>query len=116
LSKSLKAKPIFYAVAYEALKNIAREFGYNLLIDGSLNRDLDLVLIPWHDKHHEVMEVLEAFKSYLGGSFLKQGSKKEIVSKMIGGAGRKKAVIDLNRSTRFSVYGDEEWYLDITII
>lgn len=116
--KPIKAKPIFYTVCYEALKNIAREHGFNLLIDGSLNRDLDLVLIPWIDNHTEPSTVILAFNGFLGGriSTEKEG---QIITNMLNGAGRKKAIIQLNRDSRFDMtYGslDEEWYLDITVI
>lgn len=110
--KPIKAKPIFYAVCYEALKTIAKEYGFNLLIDGSLNRDLDLVLIPWIDKHDTSLNAVEAFRNYLGGTFLGE----EIITTMNGSGGRKKCIINLNRERRFSMWGDEEWYLDITVI
>jgi len=42
--KQVYAKPAIYCLFYENLKVIAKEFGYNLLIHGSINRDLDLLL------------------------------------------------------------------------
>jgi len=42
------AKPAFYAFCYESMKDIARSYGYNLVLHGSMNRDLDLIAIPWH--------------------------------------------------------------------
>lgn len=113
--KPIKAKPIFYAVCYEALKTIAKEYGFNLLIDGSLNRDLDLVLIPWISKHDQAINVVEAFRNYLGGKFLVEQDDR-VITEMHGAAGRKKCIINLNRESRFDIWGDEEWYLDITII
>lgn len=82
------------------------------MIDGSLNRDLDLVLIPWIDKHDTSLNAVEAFRNYLGGTFLGE----EIITTMNGSGGRKKCIINLNRERRFSMWGDEEWYLDITVI
>lgn len=36
-----------YAAMYPELVKIAREYGYALAIHGSLQRDFDLVAIPW---------------------------------------------------------------------
>ena len=47
MSKPLHAKPNIYAYYFEALKAIAKEYGYNLVVHGSMNRDLDLIAIPW---------------------------------------------------------------------
>ena len=115
MNKPVKAKPIFYANLYEPLKVIAKEYGYNLLLDGSLNRDFDLVLVAWHDKHRKIEDVLTAMENYLGGSLHKEADG-TMVSKMIGSAGRKKSIIDLNRSSRFDLWSDDEWYIDITIL
>jgi len=113
--KAIKAKPIFYTVCYEALKTICKEYGYNLLIDGSLNRDLDLVLIPWVDGYEDVYTVLLAMNTYLGGKFLTEPNG-DIYSELSEGGGRYKSVINLNRESRFNRFEDVEWYLDITII
>ena len=45
MEKPIKVKPMFYSVILEPLKILALEFGYNLVVNGSLNRDLDLILI-----------------------------------------------------------------------
>lgn len=43
-------RPVFYAVIYAEMAARARELGYALSLHGSLNRDLDVVAIPWtHD-------------------------------------------------------------------
>lgn len=39
-----------YALFYHDLKRIALRFGYNLVLHGSMNRDLDIIAIPWVDK------------------------------------------------------------------
>src|SRR5690242_9505289 len=65
--KPTKAKPVFYACCYEPLKVIAKEMGYNLLINGSLNRDMDLVAIAWSDEPKPMKEVVVAFDKYLRG-------------------------------------------------
>lgn len=45
--KLTHAKPQLYAFYFLKLKEIAKELGYNLVIDGSMARDLDLIAIPW---------------------------------------------------------------------
>lgn len=43
-----KEKPaITYLLYFPAMRDVAREHGYALAIHGSLNRDFDLVAIPW---------------------------------------------------------------------
>ena len=47
MSKPKHIKPGLYAIYFENLKDIACEYGFNLVVHGSLNRDLDLIAIPW---------------------------------------------------------------------
>lgn len=117
--KPIKVKPMFYSIVLEPLKLIAKEFGYNLLIHGSMDRDMDLVLVAWQDDCRDAVEVIKAFNSYLGGNLHDQraaNDKEPIYLKpMINGAGRLSALISLNRDNRFNSYGDDQWYLDISI-
>ncbi len=120
IEKSTKVKPMFYSVVLEPLKIIAKEYGYNLLIHGSMDRDMDLVLIAWNDDCVDAVEVIKSFTSYLGGNLIDQrtASDKEPVylKPLINGAGRLSALINLNRENRFNNYGDDQWYLDISVI
>lgn len=117
--KAIKVKPMFYTIVLEPLKIIAKEFGYNLLIHGSMDRDMDLVLVAWQDNCVDAVEVVKAFASYLGGNLHDQrtaSDKKPVYLKpFINGAGRLSALISLNRENRFNSYGDDQWYLDISI-
>jgi hypothetical protein len=61
--KPIKAKPHFYAVCLPGLQEIARNLGYNLVVHGSMNRDLDLIAIPWIDEPKEHLELLEESKN-----------------------------------------------------
>ena len=49
--KPTHAKPSYYAIMFEPLKKIAIKYGYNLVLHGSLNRDMDLIAIPWIEKN-----------------------------------------------------------------
>ena len=66
MDKPRKMRPQLYAVYYDGLHEIARDMGYNLLVHGSMNRDLDLVAVAWVDEPKSHMEVLHAFCDFLG--------------------------------------------------
>lgn len=40
-------KVTFYAVLYQTLRDVAHEHGYALALHGSLQKDLDVIAIPW---------------------------------------------------------------------
>ena len=112
--KPIYSKPMFFSVILEPLKTIAREFGYNLLLHGSLNRDMDLVLIPWVDNCNTADEVVEAFTKYLQGTIEVQINK-ELSRELINGAGRRSYIINLDRGGKFNYWLDREYYLDISV-
>jgi hypothetical protein len=127
--KPIKARPAFYAHVYQSLKEIAKEGGYNLLVHGSLDRDLDLVAVPWSDKPISHLELLQFFNLYLNGitgGAIVNGEvynyeqeeenileKYYMYSRLPGG--RSSYVINLNRGGQFNGYLDEQYYLDISI-
>lgn len=53
-----------YCAMYPDLKKIVEKFGYALTVHGSLQRDFDLVCIPWRDgevgTHREVLDAIES--------------------------------------------------------
>lgn len=69
-TKPMVARPRLYAVYFQRLAEIAREMGYNLLVNGSMNRDLDLVAVPWIDKPKPEMELIQAFDMYLSCGYM----------------------------------------------
>lgn len=110
MSKPLKAKPQFYSVCYEALKAIARDMGYNLVIHGSMDRDLDLIAIAWENHPNSHMELIRAFCDYLGVP--KLNAAEHYMHSVLPG-GRDSYVINLNRGPKDS-YEDSQYYLDIS--
>lgn len=110
---------MFYSVILEPLRVIAKEYGYNLLVHGSMNRDLDLIMIPWRDNCAEADEAVKALAMYLGGKLHDQrnaSDKEPVYGKHIyDGAGRVSYLISLNRENRFYSFDDEEYYLDISL-
>lgn len=45
--KQTNYNPIIYLTLYPKLLEIAQECGYNLAVHGSMQRDFDMVAIPW---------------------------------------------------------------------
>lgn len=112
--KPIKAKPVFYACCYEPLKVIAKEMGYNLLINGSMNRDFDLVAIAWSDDPKPMIDVVIAFDKYLRGVHYTEESANSGYMHSVLPGGRNSYVINLNRGGHWNQYQDDQWYLDIS--
>ena len=51
-----------YVMLYECLCEVAREHGYALAIHGTMQRDLDLVAIPWVDEAGDPEILIEALR------------------------------------------------------
>ena len=115
--KQTSVKPMLYSVILEPLKKIALEFGYNLVLHGSMNRDMDLILIPWDDNCAHSDMVVKSFNELLGGEIIQQGTadKPSISKSIFRGAGRVSYLINLNRNGIFNKYIDKEYYLDISV-
>jgi len=117
MSKIISIKPGLYCLFYEHLKLIAKEYGYNLLVNGSMNRDLDLVAVPWIDKPRPEQEMIRDFYEYLTG-MVSERPDKSIPFTILPG-NRHGYVIDLNRGDKrgeWVRFADEEYYLDISVI
>lgn len=120
MSKPVKAKPYFYSCCLKAMQEIAVQHGYNLLIHGSMNRDMDLVAVAWVDEPKTHVDLLDAFSEYLGvpknrlpdGETICENAKPYMLSILPGG--RYSYVINLNRGGRYNNYFDEEYYIDIS--
>lgn len=112
MNKPIPVKPIFYAHVFEQLRRLAKKYGYNLLLNGSLNRDLDLVAIPWTDNPKDEFEMIKHFELRLTGFYSKQ--KEHYMFSILPG-GRKSYVINLNRGGAWNHYQDKQYYLDISI-
>jgi len=53
-----------YACLYHGLAEIARKHGYSLAIHGSLQKDLDLVAIPWIEDADDKEILVEALRKH----------------------------------------------------
>jgi len=112
VDKPVKAKPHFYAVCLLPMQELARGLGYNLLVHGSMNRDLDLIAVPWIDEPKTHLELLQAICDFLGVPVL--NDVEHYMFSVLPG-NRSSYIINLNRGGKFNSYVDEQYYLDISI-
>ena len=117
--KTTHAKPQLYAYYFLQLKEIAKEFGYNLVVHGSMNRDLDLIAIPWINEPKSEIEMIEALTNCVGGEL-----DKSLIGTLPGG--RTAYVINLNRGgykknaegliiDPIEFVEDPQYYIDISV-
>lgn len=131
MSKPIHAKPSLYAFYFEALKVIARKYGYNLVLHGSMNRDLDLVAIPWQEQIGSHDEMIEEFIHELGGDLMFANGVDRSRCKSVGEEikrewgkykvthhGRMQYVINLNRQCEMvnQEWTDPQYYIDVSVI
>jgi hypothetical protein len=94
------------------MKIIAKEFGYNLLVHGSLNRDMDLIAVPWSDTPKNELNLIKALDMYLSDSYME--NKEDYLHSVLPG-GRNAYVINMNRTSIWNNYNDAEYYFDISV-
>ena len=124
--KPIQAKPSYYAIMFEPLKEIALKYGYNLVLHGSLKRDMDLIAVPWAEEVGDINEMLKEFCDYTGGKMhrfdrMADGSFNEFTQKPHG---RRAYVIDIYRGGYFegdcfkklTYCEDPQTYIDISVI
>ncbi len=110
--KPTHAKPSLYAFYFEVLKVIAKEYGYNLVLHGSMNRDLDLIAIPWVDDPKPEFEMIKHFEKELTGMY--SDDKAHYLFNVLPG-NRHAYVINLNRGGAWNYYKDEQYYIDVSV-
>ncbi len=116
--KPTQAKPGLYAIFYEHLKDIAKEYGYNLVLHGSMQRDLDLIAIPWIDNPRNEQDMIDDFQEYLTGKKSHRRPNGEIYFSTLPG-NRHAYTIELNRGDKHGEwvrFEDKEYYLDISVV
>lgn len=59
-SKKTTYAPAYVVGIYPALADKARELGYALALHGSVQRDLDLIAVPWTDSAVDAIELVVA--------------------------------------------------------
>ena len=128
--KPIHAKPSYYAIMFEPLKVIALKYGYNLVLHGSLNRDMDLIAIPWNESVGVVEDMMSEFCEYVGGEMLLCNQRRNENGEIVGDLftekphGRKAYVIDIYRGGYINGGGfqdmtyhkDPQTYIDISVM
>lgn len=118
--KPIHAKPSLYAFYFESIKQIGLKYGYNIVLHGSMNRDLDLIAIPWEENVGDKVEMLKEVAECIGGFVLKEDGGARIKPH-----GRECWIININRTIESKYdglnssivkYVDPQYYIDISII
>lgn len=112
-NKPIHVKPSLYAFYFERLKEIALRYGYNLVLHGSMNRDLDLIAIPWQESVGDLKEMIDEFANTIGGYIMLQDGKLYETTHH----GRMWWIINVARGgSKNGVYHDAQYYLDISVM
>lgn len=69
-----KSNPEFYLGLLPRIRKIARIHGYAIAVHGSLNRDLDLIAVPWRENVSAPAVLAEAIAAALPGVFNQKGA------------------------------------------
>lgn len=88
------------------------DYGYNLVLHGSMARDLDLIAIPWVKELGNVDEMVEKFAEVLGGWVMPLTEER----KKCFPHGRESRVVNINRDWIPETKTDKQYYIDISII
>lgn len=119
--KPLHDRPGLYSYYYYHLKNLAQDLGWNLVIHGSMDRDMDLIAIPWGENPVSHGQLIHKLADFLGGKIeVNPGGTLYSVKPH----GRIVYIINLNRQLMEesqvrdnSFLGREsQYYLDISVI
>jgi hypothetical protein len=127
--KPIQVKPNLYAVYFPILKEIALKYGYNLVIHGSMNRDMDLIAIPWQEEVGIIDEMINEFSVTIGGEVRLFNHKRNEDGEITGDRfthkphGRICYVIDIYRGgylngggfAEMTYHKDPQYYLDISV-
>ncbi len=127
-NKPIHAKPSLYAFYFEVIKEIGLKYGYNIVLHGSMNRDLDLILIPWEETIGSKENLIDEISTTIGGQILMQNRS---ATNKIGDRfsekshGRVVYIININRDFELKYnglvcerkdYADTQYYIDISVL
>ncbi len=122
--KPIHARPSLFAFYFEVAKEIGLTFGYNIVLHGSMNRDLDLIAIPWEQEVGDKKKMLEEIASAIGGYILNEEEERRNLFR-VKYHGRECWVININRTikskfnglvTEFIEHEDPQFYIDISVL
>ncbi len=115
MTKPQHCKPSFYAFCFDHIKVIARSYGYNMVLHGSMNRDLDMIAIPWDKNPGNVQAMLAEICSFVGGDIMPERDEDRMEFAKTH-HGRMIYVVNVNRGGKWNGYNDEQYYFDISVM
>lgn len=117
VTKPAKPSPQVYAAIFPPLQELAREMGYNLLLHGSLNRDCDLVAVPWVDNPKAELHFIQSMHKLLSGG-CHELKEQYLHCILPGGRSSYNIVMNIGELNKYGIWKSESecrWYLDISI-
>lgn len=120
ISKPVHAKPSLYSFYFELIKEIGLKYGYNIVLHGSMNRDLDLIAIPWQDLLGNVDLMVDEIANTIGGVIMVENKSRFTIKPH----GRVVYIININRDfemkysgmkAEIKKYSDPQYYIDISV-
>ena len=122
----IHAKPSLYAFYFEVIKEIGLKYGYNIVLHGSLNRDLDLVCLPWIEQLGNVDLMIKEIAVTLGGAVMTFDTPDSLekINYTNKPHGRRAYIININRDFKLKYdgiksekldYSSPQYYLDISV-
>lgn len=126
--KPIHAKPSIYSFYFEVIKEIGLKYGYNIVLHGSMNRDLDLIAIPWEETIGDKEQMVDEITTALGGELLDNSRHSDGQKGIRYGLkphGRIVYVININRVFemkcdgfiyKIKEYSDPQYYIDLSVM
>ncbi|MEA5111691.1 hypothetical protein SDC9_17671 [bioreactor metagenome] len=126
--KPIHAKPSLYSFYFEVIKEIGLKYGYNIVLHGSMNRDLDLIAIPWEEIIGDKEQMINDISESIGGNILMQNRSVDNIEGDRFGIkphGRIVYIININRDfeikfngmvSKIKEYADPQYYIDLSVM
>ena len=90
--------PMAYILLLPKIIKVAREYGYTIALHGSLQRDFDLVAIPWTEEA------------------VSQDALYEVILKTVNGCTDKNPTIKPHGRKAYTILLGHEYYIDLSIM
>ena len=127
IAKPIHAKPSLYSFYFEVIKEIGLKYGYNIVLHGSMNRDLDLIAIPWEETIGDKEQMVDEIVSVIGGVLSMQNRSVDNPKGTRFGLkpnGRIVYIININRDIEYKYnivseikeYADPQYYIDLSVM
>lgn len=122
-SKPIHAKPSLYWYYFEIIKEIWLKYWYNIVLHWSMNRDLDLIAIPWQELIWNKIDMVKEIAELIWWCYMEESEEvRELKRKPHW---REVYIININRSIVYKYnwivsellpFWDPQYYIDISII